>query len=115
MYGFPISRKFRCQEKLNKIILRLIETGLFSKHYEDENFLYGLQYDSSGTEESHLKNICFDDLKGIFLMLVSGYVVASTIFVFEAAKNFYFPIINNFLSLKREFLCKKNIYGLSIF
>ena len=91
MYGFPISRKFHCEKKLNKIIQRLVETGLFSKHYEDENFLYGLQHHSSDTEESRaLKKLRFDDLKGVFLMLISGYVVASTIFLFEISKNFYF-------------------------
>ena len=91
MYGFPISRKFRCQEKLNKIILRLIETGLFSKHYEDENFLHGLQYDSFDTQESHtLKKLFFDDLKGFFLTIISSYIVASTILFFKIAKNIYF-------------------------
>ena len=91
MYGFPVSSKFHCQEKLNKIKLRLVETGLFSKHYEDENFLHGLQYDSFDTQESHtLKKLFFDDLKGFFLTIISSYIVASTILFFKIAKNIYF-------------------------
>lgn len=92
MYAIPISRNFCRQQELNKIIHRLLAAGLFSKHLKDEQLLWELNIPTSNeTESSGHKKLRITDLKGAFLMLISGYILASSVFVIEIFIKYYFP------------------------
>ena len=89
MFIFPISRHFLCEKDLNKYIHRLLEAGLFLKHVKDEQFQFGLEIGSFNKSESHTsKKLRIANLKEAFLILISGYILATITLFVEIAVNF---------------------------
>ena len=91
MFALPISSNFRCQKELNRAIHRLSAAGLFEKHIKDAHFQLILHKRSFDASEPHTpKKLQFADLKGAFLVLVFGYILASITFIIELATYYYF-------------------------
>ena len=90
MFILPISRDFLCEKDLNKYIHRLFEAGLSLKHVKDEQFQFGLEIGSFNKSESHAsKKLRIANLKEAFLILISGYILATITLFVEIAVNFY--------------------------
>ena len=86
LYAFPISKNFCCRNKLNEILHRLLATGIIGKYFDDERFLESSRFSKFASNETAInKQLTLHDLKGAFLVLVSGYTLAFVVFVAEIA------------------------------
>ena len=90
MLTFPISKKFLCEKDLNKYIHHLFEAGLFTKFVKDEQFQFDLKKASFDRKVSHTsKKLQIANVKEVFLILLSGYILATITLFVEIAVNFY--------------------------
>ena len=108
MYALPISQKFSCKEEINKFIHRFTETGVFAKIYADEHLQNQLKSVSNDSNESHIpKALQIADLKGAFIILISGNILASiTLFIEIVVKCCFSERNCNSLSLSNSLRLK---------
>lgn len=91
MFGFPISRNFCCKNYLNKMIHRLFAAGVFQKIIREEHMQLELKLQSSEvhTSDNH-KILQIQDLKGAFIILISGYILSFIALLFEITISRYY-------------------------
>lgn len=91
MFAIPISKNFCHRDKLNEVIHRLFAAGLFTKHSKDEEMafeLYRSPYDK--IELNTQKVIGIDDIRGAFLLLICGNILALIVLVIEIFVKYYY-------------------------
>ncbi|GIY07302.1 glutamate receptor ionotropic, kainate 1 [Caerostris extrusa] len=81
--GVVLSKKFCCEDQLNKIILSLISAGMYEKIINDEIFRSGLgtYVDIINSEKTHSLNL--EDMYGVFILLIAGYLISAICFIGE--------------------------------
>lgn len=90
MFVFPISRNFCCKNYLNEMIHRLFAAGIFQKLCIDEQVQLELKLGSSRINASNDSKILqIGDLKGAFIILISGYVLSIITLLIEITAKRY--------------------------
>lgn len=91
MYAFPLSKHFGSREILDHLIHRLFATGILQKYANDQELLLELKNPPVDSDVSNIpKELGIRDFKGAFLILFSGYIVASIVLCIEITTKNYF-------------------------
>ncbi|XP_021004539.2 glutamate receptor ionotropic, delta-1-like [Parasteatoda tepidariorum] len=79
-----INKKFCCKAKLDEIILRLVEAGIFGKIFREESWKSNerlLKFVKPSEEK--IKPLHLEDLYGAFLLLCWGYIISLIVLIVE--------------------------------
>ncbi|KAG8178204.1 hypothetical protein JTE90_025969 [Oedothorax gibbosus] len=87
-----LNRRFCCKKRLNVLLRRIVGAGLYQKIIEEEWFKAGLgqqnfQSDSINQKEARSASLTIDDLYGVFVMLVAGYIASGVAILIELVWN----------------------------
>ena len=102
MFAFPISKKFCHKIDLDYFVHRIVETGLVSKEIKVHRMVFEARkpLNYNNTDSGALKKLEMSDLKGAFLLLIIGYILASITLFIEITVNFFGG--KNFVSVYHE-------------
>ena len=90
LFALPISKHFCWKKQLNTVTRRFFEAGLFSEHLKDEQLQFKLKKKSLNVNESRAaEKLRISDLKGVFLILISGYIIGLIILFVEVAVKYF--------------------------
>lgn len=85
-----LNKKFKYKERINKIIHRIIASGIYNKNVE--NFLFYKRNKFPSDSYDPEKKISLEVLKGAFIVLFIGYMLAACTCIIEVL---YFRIFRN--------------------
>ncbi|XP_042897896.1 glutamate receptor ionotropic, kainate glr-3-like [Parasteatoda tepidariorum] len=75
--NFPLKRKF------NEVVLRIFETGLYSKTLDHYVFQLHLKDDACQCEEARIKTLTLADMEGAFLLFIYSTLVSTGVLLIE--------------------------------
>ena len=84
--GIAHSKTFCCPRKLESVIHRITEAGLYAKTLRDRRFIIQLRMCPSETasyERTHILPLTLKDFTGAFLVLFVGYLISFSVLLFE--------------------------------
>lgn len=88
LLAIPPRKDFCCNSHLDRIINYIWASSLYRKLLADESFKTSLKYLLYALENiERQRQLCLDDLKGVFITLILGYVLSTLIFILEVAIN----------------------------
>lgn len=77
LVGIALNRNFCCREKLNKIITRIKSSGLLEKYIDNGCFKMWLSNENNSEGVNFNQGpLSLEEISGVFLMLLSGYVIS---------------------------------------
>ena len=90
MFSYPVSKKFCCKKYLDYFVHRIFETGVVSREVKFQSIMLELKkvWSNFHIDSDALKKLEMSDLKGAFLILIIGYILASITLFIEIAVNF---------------------------
>ncbi|XP_021000178.1 glutamate receptor ionotropic, delta-2-like [Parasteatoda tepidariorum] len=95
--AISINRRFCCKSAVNTVISRILSSGIFNKIIKDELVLNWISQIHEPSVE--LKAVTLEDVRGPFLILFGGYIIA---IFFLIAERIYYSMRGNNISQKRS-------------
>lgn len=86
--AIAMNKNFCCKSKLNVIISRLANAGIYDKILKDLSFRIFLSVYKTDFEQVNNKTLSIKDLSGVFLILVIGYIVSILVLLVEIFMKF---------------------------
>ncbi|GFS63033.1 lig_chan-Glu_bd domain-containing protein [Nephila pilipes] len=85
--GIMLRKGFCCKERLNTLVLRICNGGLYQKMIQDEAYRQRFKLSFKTSADEGVKKIGFDELFGIFFVLAILHILSVLIFIMERVYN----------------------------
>ncbi|GFW84887.1 glutamate receptor ionotropic, delta-1 [Trichonephila clavipes] len=85
--AFAVSKKFCCKARLNSIISRLVQAGIYVKLFNEESVKFTLAHLDNTPEPEVFNKLSIKDLAGIFLLLGVGLLLSFLSLLVEIIHN----------------------------
>ncbi|XP_054715427.1 glutamate receptor ionotropic, kainate 5-like [Uloborus diversus] len=96
-----MTKRFPCAQKLNQVVYRLIECGIFQKFKTQYFFEHSVR---NADREANMKlSLSIIDFKEVFLVLVCGYISSLVVFICEITQSKFKKLVLRMLPLRHIF------------